>query len=164
MPDTGSSIEGISDVHLHKADSSSSTFLLRPLSLSPPSQSHSLASCSLPCRRLLPSTSAIWKHFHFLFAPPPFYLGSARVLVVSLLYVLLPLFIVPFNPVPSRTSALLCHILLISPLCFSEELECLLHARISLLNLVLQVTILLLSPVFSMIFFLPLFNTFIVSR
>lgn len=163
MPDTGSSIEGISDVHLHKADSSSSFSITPSLPLSS-SQSHSFASCSLPCRRLLPSTSTIWKHFHFLFSPPPFYLGSARVLVVSLLYVLLPLFIVPFNPVPSRTSALLCHILLISPLCLSEELECLLHARISLLNLVLQVTVLLLSSVFSMIFFLPLFNTFIVSR
>lgn len=44
------------------------------------------------------------------------------------------------------TPAVLHHILLISPLCSSEELECLLYARISLLNLVLQVTILLLSP------------------
>lgn len=47
---------------------------------------------------------------------------------------------------PYTSAPPLRHILLISSLCFSEELECLLYARISLLNLVLQVTILLLSP------------------
>lgn len=51
-----------------------------------------------------------------------------------------------FSTLSPYTSAFLRHILLISSLCFSEELERLLYARISLLNLVLQVTILLLSP------------------
>lgn len=110
-------------------------FLLHPLS----------ESTSTFCSLLRPSISAQHAYslfrFYTSFCPSSLYLSTLSPLV-----------------------PLLCHILLISPLCFSEELECLLHARISLLNLVLQVTILLLSPVFSMIFFLPLFNTFIVSR
>lgn len=129
---------------MHKADSSFSTFLLPP---SPPSP-------LLPFTYLLlatsPTTSASF-YIRYLKALPLSVLSallsrlSTRTLVVSLLYVLLPLFIVPFNPASLRP-ALLRHILLIYPLCFSEELECLLYARISLLNLVLQVTILLLSP------------------
>lgn len=102
----------------------------------------SLASCSLPSRRLLPSTSAIWKHFHFLFSPP-FYLGSARVLSLFRFYT-------SFCPsslyLSTLPHVLFRHIPLIYPLCFSEELECFLYARISLLNLVHQVTILLLTP------------------
>lgn len=140
--DTGSSIESISDVHLHKVDSSSSTFLLRPFS---PSPSHSLASCSVPCQRLLPSTSAIWKHFHFLFSPP-FYLGSARVLACFA-------FIRPstslhctFQPYPLAPLASFVHTAYLPFMFLRGTRECLLCARISLLNLVLQVTILLLSP------------------
>jgi len=69
---------------------------------------------------LLPSTSAIWKHFHFLF-PLLYYLGSARVLVVSLLYIPSSFY---FYSSPPPT--LLHHILLIYSLCLSKKLECLL--------------------------------------
>lgn len=103
-----------------------------------------LLACSLPRRRLLPSTSAIWKHFHFLFSPP-FYISVQRTRCFAFIRPSAPLHCT-FQPSSPRTSALLRHMLLIYPLCFSEELEYLLHARISLLNLVLQDTILLLSP------------------
>lgn len=74
---------------------------------------------------------------------PPFYLGSARVLSLFRFYT-------SFCPsslyLSTLPHVLFRHIPLIYPLCFSEELECFLYARISLLNLVHQVTILLLSP------------------
>lgn len=106
-----------------------------------PPQSHSLP----PWRCLLPSTSAIWKHFHFLFSPPSSISAQHAYSLFRFYTSFCPssLYLSTLSP---YTSALLRHILLISSLCFSEELECLLYARISLLNLVLQVTILLLSP------------------
>lgn len=68
---------------------------------------------------------------------------STRTLVVSLLYVLLPLFIIPFNPTPCPLSPYTAYL----PFVFLRGTRMLpLYARISLLNLVHQVTILLLSP------------------
>lgn len=158
--DTGNSIEGISDVHLHKADLSYSTFLLVPAvpHLRPPNDSF----------RSLPETSAsflpaIQKHSHFLFCLAVLPRLSARVLIVSPLCVLLPLFIAPFNPS--------LHILLIYPLCFSKKLKCLLHTRISLfsaLNLVCSPSYYFTTWMFpSVVFFsfsLALLDAFIVSR
>lgn len=96
---------------------------------------------------------------------PPFYLGSARVgtRCFAFIHPSAPLHCT-FQPYPLATPVPLRHILLISPLCFAgaaeEELECLLYARISLLNLVLQVTILLLSPRFLHAIFLVVIQHF----
>lgn len=127
---------------MHKADSSSSTFLLR----SPP------LSIPFPCLLLATSPTSA-----------SFYIRYLKALPLSVLSTLLSrlstrnrcfTFIRPsaslhctFQPYPlTLLPSFIRYILLISPLCSSEELECLLYARISLLNLVLQVTILLLSP------------------
>lgn len=158
MPDTGSSIEGISDVHLHKADSSSSTFLLRPLSLSPP------LSIPFPCLLLATLPTSASFYIRYLKALPLSVLSSALLSRLSTRTRCFA-FIRPFAPLHCTFQPCpLSH--LCPPLPHTAYLPFvfLRGTRISLLNLVLQVTILLLSPVFSMIFFLPLFNTFIVSR
>lgn len=140
--DTGSSIEGISDVHLHKADSSSPfTFLLRPPILSPPpfSLASSLATLADVCFLLHPlseSTSTFCTLRRSISAQHAYSRCFAFIRPSAPLHY-------TFQPYPMSSFR---HIPLIYPLCFSEELECFLYARISLLNLVHQVTILLLSP------------------
>lgn len=131
---------------MHKADfssssSSSTTFLLLPPPSFPPVLLppalyladvcfllHPLSESTSTFCSLRPSISA--QHAYSLFR---FYTSFCP----SLLYL---------STLPLYTSSRPHHILLIYPLCLSEELEYLLHARISFLNLVLQVTILLLSP------------------
>lgn len=129
--DTGSSIEDISDIHLHKAHSSF-TFLLRPRRPAPLSPCldvcfllHPLSESTSTFCSLCPSISAQHALFRFYtsFCPSSLYLSTLSI----------PLHLRP----PSPHTAYLLFVFLRG---------CLLHARISLLNLVLQVTILLLSP------------------
>lgn len=144
---------------MHKANSSfSSTFLLRVLPhsippipiLLPPARY--LADVCLPLHPLSESTSTFCSLRPSISAQHAYSLFS---------FYRLPLYIVPFNPIPQHPCPLF--------LSFATHTAylpfvLLCGTRISLLNLVLQVTILLLSPFPPEVFFLPLFNTFIVSR
>lgn len=129
---------------------------LSPLSIAPLPFISLSPIPSLPTRRLLSSASQ--KHFYFLFYPS--IRDSTRILIVSLLCVLLPLFIVSFSPSPQTSSPSYTAYLLFVFL-QGSRISPPPHSNISStlsLNLVLQVTISL--DVSSAMFFLAVIPYF----